>query len=77
MTTIDEWLSAAGNNDPDWPRHPDFVAADLDRAVAALRAVVDLHTECRRGGDCEECRYDYPCPTVKAIDRWLTREATS
>ena len=42
MTTLDEWLSAAGNNDPDWPRHPDFVAADLDRAVAALRAVLTL-----------------------------------
>ena len=43
--------------------------------VAALRVVVELHKpfEIDREGNynCQECEWDFPCPTIQAIEKEL------
>ncbi len=44
----------------------------LGPALRALRAVVDLHRltpEMQWGNVCGHCFKDWPCPTIKAIER--------
>jgi hypothetical protein len=50
------------------------------RLADALHAVVQLHTAYSRGWDtqgkfaCDECGQNYPCPTVRAVERELQYE---
>lgn len=51
---------------------------DVPALVAALQAVLGLHQPTAGCGEpgacetccavCETCRYDYPCPTVRAVE---------
>jgi len=46
-----------------------------DKMHKALRAIVELHKpfEIDREGNCncQECEWDYPCPTIQAIEKEL------
>ena len=50
---------------------------DSAEPVKALRAVVKLHNPIihkgykDQGFFCDNCEYDYPCPTIQAIEKEL------
>ena len=72
ITDSEEVLDAVneGHLDPDA-----FTDDRAGRALAALRAVLDLHVEHQDTGKCDECTVapysvhsvPWPCPTVRAI----------
>ena len=47
----------------------------VEQLTTALRAVVELHKpfEIDREGNynCQECEWEYPCPTIQAIEKEL------
>lgn len=77
MTTAREWLDAApGRYEDEWGCP---IEGDLAATVAALTAVLDLHTPYATAGGRSGCRVcgsatvpaSWPCPTVRAIDAAL------
>lgn len=47
--------------------------APFARTLAALRAVVELHTPKGYDDFCSECLADDPCPTIRAIEKEVLR----
>lgn len=41
---------------------------DVPAMVAALEAVLARHVEFRPALSCRNCHYEWPCPTVRAIN---------
>jgi hypothetical protein len=62
---LKEWLDVEGQ----------VGHANWGKALAALRAVVELHSLCMEGdplrstGRCRHCDEVYPCPTIRAIEK--------
>jgi hypothetical protein len=51
------------------------ITEESQKFADALRAVVELHKPIRTpdgcGDQCSECKTDYPCPTIQAIEKEL------
>ena len=70
--THEEWLDrvAQAGLEP----HGNIMPTHL---VLAIRAVVELHNPIihkgykDQGFFCDNCEYDYPCPTIQAIEKEL------
>jgi hypothetical protein len=52
------------------PYHKQFrpLIDEIDRLRAAIERVRALHRSGLKGAVCNECEYDHPCPTLRALD---------